>query len=230
MSSLPWHPIVVHFPLALVISAAVFFLAARLLRRDALAANLAIAGTWNLCLGAFMAVFALATGLASVLDLDVGAEVHQAISIHTKWAMFTTLLLILLAVWRGAGAAQASRPSWLFVIVLTVAAAALIVTGYRGGKNVYDYGVGVKKIAARNDVRPESRDGDHSCANQFCPDLSRRAIVHGEPSGECHEKPQIAVRIRIAGIGDDGRLRDEFKRSDSGWAGRISRTRRWPAI
>jgi uncharacterized membrane protein len=149
VSSLPWHPIVVHFPLALVISAAVFFLAARVLRSDALAANLAIVATWNLCLGAVAAVVALATGLAAVLDLDVGADVHQAISLHLKWAMFTTLLLVLLAVWRGAGTAQPSRPSWLFVIVLTVAAAALIVTGYRGGQNVYDYGVGVKKVAAR---------------------------------------------------------------------------------
>jgi uncharacterized membrane protein len=149
MSSLPWHPIVVHFPLALVTIAAILFAAARLLRGDAIAATLAIVATWNLCLGAVAAVFALATGLAAVLDLDVGAEVHQAISLHTKWAMFTTLLLVLLAVWRGAGTAQSSRPSWVFLMVMIAAAAALIVTGYRGGENVYQYGVGVKKIAAR---------------------------------------------------------------------------------
>lgn len=149
MSSLPWHPIVVHFPLALVTVAAMLFIAARCLRNDALAANLAIVATWNLCLGAVAAVFALATGLAAVLDLDVGAEVHQAISLHMKWAMLTTLLLVLLSVWRGAGTRQASRPSWVFLIVLVAAAAALIVTGYRGGENVYQYGVGVKKIAAR---------------------------------------------------------------------------------
>jgi uncharacterized membrane protein len=149
MSSLPWHPIVVHFPLALVTVAAMLFIAARCLRNDALAANLAIVATWNLCLGAVAAVFALATGLAAVLDLDVGAEVHQAISLHMKWAMLTTLLLVLLSVWRGAGTRQASRPSGVFLIVLVAAAAALIVTGYRGGENVYQYGVGVKKIAAR---------------------------------------------------------------------------------
>lgn len=149
MSSLPWHPIVVHFPVALVISAAIFFLTARVLRSDALAANLAIAATWNLCLGAVAAVFALGTGLAAVLDLDVASEVHQAISLHMKWAMITTLLLVLLAVWRGAGTAQASRPSWTFLIVLAATTGALMVTGYRGGENVYDYGVGVKKIAAR---------------------------------------------------------------------------------
>ena len=149
MSSLPWHPFVVHFPVALIISAACFFLASRLLRSDTFAANLAVVGTWNLCLGAVAAVFALVTGLGASLDLDVGSEVHQVISVHLKWAMFTTLALVLLAVWRGAGTAQSSRPSWIFLIILTLATAALIVTAYRGGKNVYDYGVGVKKIAAR---------------------------------------------------------------------------------
>jgi uncharacterized membrane protein len=148
MSSLPWHPMVVHFPLALVIIAALLLLSARLLRSDSLAASVAIAGTWNLCLGAVAALFALGTGLAAVLDLDVAAAAHQAISIHLKWAMFTTLVLLLLAVWRGAGTAPASRPSWVFLIMLLAAAVALTYTGYRGGKNVYEYGVGVRKIAA----------------------------------------------------------------------------------
>jgi uncharacterized membrane protein len=150
MSPLPnWHPLVVHFPIALILSATALLLAARLLRSESWAASAATVGTWNLCLGAAAALFALATGLSAVLDLDVSAAARQAISSHLKWAMFTTLLLLLLAVWRGAGSASRSRPSWIFLIVLIAASAALSFTGYRGGKNVYEYGVGVKKIAAR---------------------------------------------------------------------------------
>jgi uncharacterized membrane protein len=62
-------------------------------------------------------------------------------------SVFTTLGLLLLAIWRGAGTAQGSRPSWLFVILLVAASAALMVTGYRGGMNVYEFGIGVKRIA-----------------------------------------------------------------------------------
>jgi uncharacterized membrane protein len=145
-----WHPLVVHFPIALVAVAAALLLAARLLRSESLAATAATVGTWNLCLGAVAAIFALATGLGAVLDLDVSAAVRQAISAHMKWAVFTTLLLVLLAVWRGAGTAPGSRPSWIFLGVLLAASAALGVTGYRGGENVYEYGVGVKKIAVRS--------------------------------------------------------------------------------
>lgn len=148
MSPAPgWHPVVVHFPLALILIATPLLLTSRLLRGDALASTAAIVGTWNLCLGALAALFALATGLSAVLNLDVSAAARQAISLHMKWAMFSTLALALLAVWRGAGAAPGSRPSWVFIIVLLAATAALAVTGFRGGQNVYEFGVGVKRIA-----------------------------------------------------------------------------------
>jgi uncharacterized membrane protein len=137
---------VVHFPLALVVTAASFLVLARLLRRERYSATLAIVGTWNLCLGAIAALFALATGLAAMLDLHVGAAARQSIFLHVKWAIFTTLALVLLAVWRGAGAAQESRPSWVFIVVLVAATAALVMTGYRGGQNVYEYGIGVNHV------------------------------------------------------------------------------------
>jgi uncharacterized membrane protein len=145
-----WHPLVVHFPIALVVVAAALLLAARLLRSETLAATAATVGTWNLCLGAVAALFALATGLSAVLDLDVSTAARQAISAHMKWAMLTTLLLVLLAVWRGAGTTAGSKPSWIFIVVLLAASVALGVTGYRGGKNVYEYGVGVRRIAVRS--------------------------------------------------------------------------------
>jgi uncharacterized membrane protein len=158
-----WHPIIVHFPLALVLTATPLLIAARVLRREALAATLATVGTWNLCLGAAAAMLALATGVGALLDLQVGEAARQAISIHMKWAMLTTLLLVLLAVWRGAGSAQGSRPSWAFILLLLAAAAALAATGYRGGENVYRYGVGVQKIAVRSRAVPH---GDQIAQSQ----------------------------------------------------------------
>jgi uncharacterized membrane protein len=144
MNVLPnWHPLVVHFPLALVATAAALLLAAHLLPQERHRATLATVGTWNLCLGAAAAMLALATGLAATVHLQVGPEARQAISVHLKWAVLTSFLVLLLAVWRGAGAAQDSRPSRFFVVVLMAALAALIVTGYRGGENVYRYGIAV---------------------------------------------------------------------------------------
>jgi uncharacterized membrane protein len=165
-----WHPLVVHFPIALVLSAMALLLAARLLRRESLAASAATVGTWNLCLGAAAALVALGTGLSAVIDLHVSDAVRQAISQHLKWAMLTTLLVVLLAVWRGAGTAASSRPSWLFLVVLMAASAALFFTAYRGGKNVYEYGVGVgaRKIAARSFEAPRGDPVDAMCPDGCC--------------------------------------------------------------
>ena len=165
MSPFPsWHPLAVHFPIALVLSATALLLAARLLRSESVAASAATAGTWNLCLGAAAALVALGTGLSAVLGQDLSAAARQAISIHLKWAMLTTLLLVLLAVWRGAGTAARSRPSWIFLIVLIAAGAALSFTAYRGGKNVYEYAVGVRKIAARSFGAPRGDSIDPDTA------------------------------------------------------------------
>ena len=141
-----WHPMVVHFPLALIITAAAMLLLARC-SRGSMAEALAVAGTWNLCLGAIAALFAIGTGMAAVLDLHLAVAAKEAVSIHVKWALFTSVALLLVAVWRGAGNAQNSRPSWLFLLVLLAATAALIETGYRGGQNVYRFGVGVERAA-----------------------------------------------------------------------------------
>ena len=134
---------VVHFPLALVLTATLLLWMARLWSGTRHAATLGIVGTWNLCLGTIAALFALGTGLAAVIGLDVSAAAHLAISLHLRWAISTMLMLVLLAVWRGAGSAPDARPSWIFLVVLTLAAASLFVTGYRGGQNVYRYGIGV---------------------------------------------------------------------------------------
>jgi uncharacterized membrane protein len=138
-----WHPMIVHFPLALIVTAAFCLTLARLLPARRTVPVLAIVGTWNLCLGAAALLFSLGSGLAAVIGLQVGLAAHEAISAHVKAALLTTVLVLAVAVWRGAGAAQDSRPSWVFVLVLWAATAALIVTGYRGGQNVYRYGVGV---------------------------------------------------------------------------------------
>jgi uncharacterized membrane protein len=143
-----WHPIAVHFPLALVLTGALALSAScsRTLTRHS--AVLATVGTWNVCLGAVGALFALGTGLAAVVNIHVDPEARAAVALHVKWAIFTCLALLLLAVWRGAGNAQDARPSRRFLAVLWVVTAALIVTGYRGGQNVYRYGVGVEAGAS----------------------------------------------------------------------------------
>jgi len=149
-----WHPIAVHFPLALVTTGAAALSAARVWERRR--ATLATVGTWNLCLGALGALSALATGLAALASVEIGAAARAAVGLHVKWAVFTAVGVVLAAVWRGAGAFADARPSRWFLGVLWALVAALVMTGYRGGQNVYRYGVGVTRAATA--AGPQNRE------------------------------------------------------------------------
>lgn len=153
-----WHPIAVHFPLALTVTAACALSAARLAARSRHGAALATVGTWNLCLGAVGALVALATGLLAVAVVDLGPQAHAAVGLHVRWAIFSVMALVLIAVWRGAGGAQDAPPSRLFLGVLWAVTAALIVTGYRGGQNVYRFGVGVERGAAAAAIKEQRHE------------------------------------------------------------------------
>jgi uncharacterized membrane protein len=58
-------------------------------------------------------------------------------------------------VWRGAGADPKSPPSRAFLVILWVITAALMVTAYRGGQNVYRYRVGVAPGAGLGRLLPQ---------------------------------------------------------------------------
>ena len=136
------HPFVVHFPVALTLTAWLLLVVSAL-ARGRFAELLAIGGTLTICLAAGLALVALATGLGAVLDLHVTEAAHQAIGRHSKWALFTSCALLLVAVWRGAGVAPATRPSGVYLVALTATAAALVVTALHGHQNVFQFGVGV---------------------------------------------------------------------------------------
>jgi uncharacterized membrane protein len=142
-----WHPMAVHFPLALTVTGALALSAARVLPPERHGTTLAVVGTWNLCLGAAGALLALGTGLAAVASLELAPPARAAVGLHVKWAIFTTAALAFLAVWRAAGVDPQTRPSREFLVILWAVTAALIVTAYRGGQNVYRYGVGVAQGA-----------------------------------------------------------------------------------
>jgi uncharacterized membrane protein len=147
MIGLPlWHPVAVHFPLALVVTGSVLLAAARCRPLERHAATLAMVGTWNLCLGAVAVLPAVGSGLAAVLSLEADAAARAAVALHIKWAVCASAGVLLVAAWRGAGRAPESRPSAMFLAVLCVVTAALIVTGYHGGQNVYRHGVAVHRV------------------------------------------------------------------------------------
>jgi uncharacterized membrane protein len=140
---LQWHPMIVHFPLALILVAALCFFAARVARSSSLAHSLSVVGTWNLSLGAVFALLAVASGLIAAMHAHPSKEAAANIKAHLSWAIASGLVVLGLAIFRAAGISASSRPKTLFLILLGVASVALVITGFYGGQNVYRFGIGV---------------------------------------------------------------------------------------
>jgi uncharacterized membrane protein len=145
MNELQWHPMMVHFPLALTLTGFVCLLVSRLLPRIEMSPSLAACGHWNLILGGFAALLTLGTGLEAAWNLHLFGAMQYSVSRHMIWAVCTSQLLVLLALWRGVANSPKTPPSSLFLVLLLFACGGLIVTGYHGGENVYHYAIGVRR-------------------------------------------------------------------------------------
>jgi uncharacterized membrane protein len=145
MTEIHWHPMMVHFPLALTLAGAACLICTKLLKDGTVQNSLAFAGTWNLILGAAAALLTLGTGVLAAWHLTLIDGAQYSVSRHMIGAVCTSQLLALLALYRALAVAWNSVPSAWFLLFLGIACAGLIVTAYYGGENVYHYALGVAK-------------------------------------------------------------------------------------
>ncbi|HLK09983.1 MAG TPA: DUF2231 domain-containing protein [Candidatus Binatia bacterium] len=133
------HPLVVHFPLALLPAAALLYLLAALTRRE----SLAWTGLWLLVLGTAAGAVAAATGLYAMEGVMVDPTVRERLlDVHERWMLGTTALALLLAAWALLARPAPRRGRVLFAVGLLVLLAVLTKGADYGGRLVYDYNAG----------------------------------------------------------------------------------------
>ena len=138
----PIHPMLVHFPIALL-SVSVLF--------DAVAAKwpeqeFRSAGWYTLVLGLGGALLSLVTGGAAEEAVERSGIPPLAIETHETWAflasgMFAALLMLKIAEWLG----WIRWPRAITVAFGVMAVAVLLVASYYGGDLVYRHGAGVER-------------------------------------------------------------------------------------
>ncbi len=143
------HPLLVHFPLTLLIGALVIDIAhvvwpERSAIRDT--------STWLYCLGTLAAMAAYFSGLDAAGSLALPAGSREAVGEHFAWAERTTWYFAFLAsfrmamsyIWRSTRRVTAVCSS----LAGLVGAGLLLVAAERGGRLVFEHGVGVQPVAA----------------------------------------------------------------------------------
>ena len=138
------HPLLVHFPIGLIVTAAVIDIAAlgtdprSALRRTA--TGLYLAGAAGLLAAYF-------TGRSDAALVRIPGPAHAVVGEHWTWALRTTVYLGVFALGR-LGLDLAGRLSrrgrWLPVVAAGLVGVLLLFqTAERGGRLVYEHGVGV---------------------------------------------------------------------------------------
>jgi len=144
------HPLLVHLPIGVWVGAVIADLSglvfARATRSDAAAAFL-------YPMGAVLAICAYLTGRQAAAIVLVPGMAFPILEQHENWALATTILFVLVAVlrlWIGRRAEPLARPLRLMLAAAAVLALlALVGTGERGARLVFQHGVGVINAGAR---------------------------------------------------------------------------------
>lgn len=149
-----WHPILVHFTVALLSVSVALFLVESFLRKWKLHIQLVTVARWNLWLGSLAAIATVIAGFDAFNSVTHGSEAqHLAMLDHRKWALGTAALFVVLAAWSLSaflcGKADFNKAkNFVFVFLMTVAGLMLSITGYKGAELVYRHGLGVIPMQA----------------------------------------------------------------------------------
>jgi len=135
------HPLIVHFPVALLTVSLVFELLGIALERD----DLERTAWWLLLVGCVGLAGALTTGLFAEQTVTIPAEVSNQFETHEEMAFISATLYAIIILWRVSNKTllpQRMRP--LYILLTIAALVALWVGAWFGGEMVYGSGVGVK--------------------------------------------------------------------------------------
>jgi uncharacterized membrane protein len=163
MPSLPIHPLIVHTPIVLLIFSALLELAGRALDADWARRSALVL----LVVGALGAGAAVITGTAAGDAAERQGVAEQPVDSHEDAGKLTLALAVGAVVARALSARVGALRGLVagLALALQLAAAVMVgVTGYRGGRLVYEHGAGVSvhgaRVASDHAPRPHE-DADH---------------------------------------------------------------------
>jgi uncharacterized membrane protein len=151
-----WHPAIVHFPIALLLTGIVSLWISVVLPDTEFNRQLQTVGHWNLRMGFIFAVIAAWFGLLAYLGVSHDEVAHEAKNLHRDFAIVTVSAFIPFFILSWLRRRLTRHVAKAFAVALVIPAILLLRTAWLGGEAVYRYGVGVQRLP-----HVENSEGQH---------------------------------------------------------------------
>lgn len=153
-----FHPLIVHFVIAFLITGPMLLLLVALLPPDSkLRVSASHAGDWMIGLGLLAMITAIAAGFQAYYSVAHDGPSHIAMTDHRNWAIVTAISYLAIGLFRLR--TRKKPPTVPLAMLFLVPVGLLTITGWKGGHLVYGYGLGVASLP---EVSGEGHDHDHA--------------------------------------------------------------------
>lgn len=128
------HPLIVHFPVGLLVSGALFEIYGKVRKEEAVR----VAGWFNVRLGFWCALPVLAVGFLGMLSLENTEKFKSFLGNHILFALSTVLIFLAALV-----LSRFAKGRWggVYYVLLLLGLMSALATGYFGGELVHRFGV-----------------------------------------------------------------------------------------
>lgn len=197
-----WHPIFVHFTVALL-SVAVGLVVVLPFIKSPLKEQWQTVARWALWFGAGFTIVTGLTGLYAYNTVAHDTPSHAAMTDHRNWAIVTITLFLTLATWSIIRARKNKTLGMVFVVGMVVAGSVLASTAWHGGEVVYRYGLGVMSLPkAEGDGHNHSHGGGHDHSDSAIQDMNDSHEDHA--AGDHHDDAEMDFSGMDGEMDDDG--------------------------
>lgn len=168
-----WHPLLVHFTVALITISAVFFLLSLFFPNKR--ASFIEGAKLNLWAGAILTILTILAGFAAFNAVAHDDVAHEVMKTHRFWALVTGLAIFLGALW----VFFAKNVSTLIIAMSVLLTGLVGITAYFGAELVYRHGLGVMRLPDTTEEGHSHKSGD---------DHSHNAPRQGEQKSHDHDQ------------------------------------------
>ncbi len=206
------HPMLVHFPIALISVSAIFHLLAKLLQgKPRFASTCALLAHSTLWFGALAAIPTAIFGYLAFNSVNHDDAGHAAMLLHRAWALVTLGVLLMLAGWDVWRNKVDAPPATAFIAAVLIGWGMLGITAWHGAELVYRHGLGVLSMpaAAPAGNAPEHQ---HQHEHEHQPESAALPASDATPAAQA-KAASLSAMLSASGVANSSASAGQAKHS-----------------